>query len=130
MKLLELELIPECWCLVPAPPGNRQNFLRGENLPTALAKIVSEKTGIPFAELLEKRFPSPPQRNLPRAERLRLSPKNFALKNPLPPGAYGVILVDDLCTTGATLSAMARSILDPYPGVLVSALVLARAQEV
>lgn len=127
-KLLELELIPEHWVFVPAPPGNRENFMRGENLPNLLCGVLSRKTGIRTLPLLTKNSPSPPQRTLPRADRLRLSAEDFSLVYPLPKGIYGVILVDDLCTTGATLKALARCILDSYPGALVSAVVLARAQ--
>lgn len=127
-RLNELELAPREWCLIPNPPGNRASFLHPFPLPERLARELSRFTGIPVSPLLQKLVPTPPQRTLPRSERLSLGKEKFLVLGELPATCTAVILVDDLCTTGATLSALAHALKERYPGLTVAAAVLARTQ--
>ncbi len=107
---------------VPPNPGRRH----GPHLGTALARTVAQTWHVPFCRALrltrltaEQHRLSPTQ----RAENVQgLFAARFSLKKPMP---ERVLLIDDLLTTGATLSAAAGAL--RAVGVRqVSALCLAR----
>jgi ComF family protein len=95
--------------LVPVPLGRARLAQRGFNQSLLLARALGRRWDRPVAELLAREREGPPQRGSRAAERARQVAGAFALR----PGAQApatVWLVDDVLTTGATLSACARAL--------------------
>jgi predicted amidophosphoribosyltransferase len=86
----------------PTAPDRRRS--RGFDHAELLARRVGRRLGRPVRRLLVRR-PGPPQTGLPAHQR-RVGPA-FAARG-RPPGS--VLLVDDVATTGATLTAAARAL--------------------
>lgn len=103
---LETEALPG-QVLVPVPLHSRRLRERGYNQAELLARELSRETGLPLANILYRSRASPPQAGIASAH---VRWQNVA-------GAFGcrsrdlagvpVILVDDVCTTGATLDSCA-----------------------
>ena len=87
--------------LVPVPGYNQ-----AEELAVRLGKL----TGIPVCtQALVRIKKTAPQKELTAGERLKNLEKAFAVRKEfLPPGTDGVILVDDIYTTGSTAEACSR----------------------
>ena len=102
---------PPVTSIVPVPLSGQRRRLRGYNQSELLAKEVSRLTGIPLNRraLIRRHHTdgaSPHERRRTLAERRgRLSRQGKAYR----PG--GVLLIDDVITTGATLNACARVLL-------------------
>lgn len=124
-RLASEELDPQ-WLLVPLPPTNRTSVLRGPHLPTLLARVAARELGLGWAPLVYRRRPGRPQRRRAAAERGTLAAAAF-VTTPLPRGVRGVVLVDDVMTTGATLAAVAGALAQRWPGLGIAAAVVARA---
>lgn len=93
---------------VPLHPARVQQ--RGYNQSTLLAKVLCEKINAPLREdVLVRVRPTRPQVGLTRAERLNNVINAFESQNPLQGGTW--LLVDDVCTSGATLEACAAVLL-------------------
>lgn len=97
--------------VVPVPLHPERLRERGFNQSLLLAKRVGTQTGIPVMEALLRTRPTPRQVGLGANERAvnvrgafaGLSGANFAGKR--------IALVDDVCTTGATLGSCAEVLL-------------------
>ena len=89
---------------VPTTPARRRH--RGFDHAELLARATAAQLGLPTRGLLH-RLPGPPQTGRPRSERRR-GPR-FTPRGPLPtPGSVrSVLLIDDVSTTGASLSVAA-----------------------
>ncbi len=98
--------------LVPVPVHPARKRQRGYNQAEELAVRLSRLTGIPVcAQALVRIRKTAPQKELTPGERLKNLEKAFAVRKEfLPPGADGVILVDDIYTTGSTAEACARAL--------------------
>ncbi|MFN2443030.1 MAG: ComF family protein [Thermoanaerobaculia bacterium] len=128
------ELLFEAWCLdfssgadlvVPVPLHPSRLRRRGYNQAELLSRDFGRRAGIATdAGLLRKMRNTPPQATRNRAERLTGLTRVF-LARPEVRGA-DVLLVDDVCTTGATLRSCAAA-LRKGGAASVRALVLARA---
>ena len=84
--------------LVPLPTTRRRAAERGFDQSVALARKLAARRGVATAEVLVKR--GRPQAGRGRRERLAASGR-FELRERALPAA--VTLLDDVCTTGATL---------------------------
>ncbi len=120
--------VPEDWkgegtCLVPVPLSPDRERERGYHPARLLAAEVSIRTGMPWADLLRKIRPTPPQMKLPREERRRNLKGAFSLRGVLPDAR--ILLVDDVVTTGSTLEECAR-VLKKSGAVEIGAVVLGR----
>lgn len=97
---------------------------RGYNQAELLAKEVAHHTGLPFVQPLRRARWSAPQAGLSDHDR-RLNLRGaFAVKKPL--AGLRLLLVDDVLTTGATVSACSAA-LKRAGAARVSVLTLARA---
>lgn len=108
------EMLPGCDIVVPVPLSWRRFVGRRYNQAALLAQAVSQKTGltvIPDALIRKKHIP--PQTGLSRAQRKDNVRGAFAANPKRKAAIKGktVLLVDDVMTTGATLSACARALL-------------------
>ena len=102
----------------PTTPARRRE--RGFDQGRLLARAVARRLGLPCRPLL-RRLPGPPQTGAGRRERLA-GPRLVAARRAVPPR---VLVVDDVVTTGATLSA-AAGVLRPAGAVVVGAVTAAR----
>ncbi len=122
------DLITPQSILTPAPLHPRRLLARRYNQSAILAKWVANYSGAPFAPaLLTRTRATPPQKNLSASARKRNVAGAFAVSEKaanLITNAH-IVLIDDVLTTGATLSACART-LKKAGAARVDALLLAR----
>lgn len=107
-----------CWV-----PADRWRLIaRGENPPQLIAAALARRWGLPARSLLDVRRARRPQRGLGTTERRANVRDAFRAIAPAP---QAVCLVDDVMTTGATLSACASELRKAGAG-RVEAVTLAR----
>lgn len=103
-------LAPECIVPVPLHPAKRRK--RGFNQAELLADALSEETGIPVRLLLVKHKKTKDQKSLKKNER-KANVKDAFVVNEDAIGEHmpsSVLLLDDVCTTGSTLTACANTL--------------------
>jgi ComF family protein len=112
--------------LVPVPLHNSRKRLRGYNQSELLAKELSSIMAVPVVkEALKRQIPTRTQQALGRAERLENVRDAFVGKSKILQDKT-VVLIDDVCTSGATLAACAEAALKGGATSVV-ALTVARA---
>ncbi len=118
--------VPPSAAIVPVPLHHKREAARGFNQATLLAQEVSKTLHVPvLKDDIVRVVDTPPQVGLSRSQRLRNVAGSFSAR----PGAYsrgGVLLVDDVATTGATLVTCARQIAQEGGAPWVWGAVLAR----
>ncbi|MFQ5468038.1 MAG: ComF family protein, partial [Kiloniellaceae bacterium] len=122
------EFTPAADLIAPVPLHWARLFMRRYNQAALLAHALGRETGIPVAaDLLVRRRYTRPQARLSASARRRNVAGAFALKGARAEAVAGrrVLLVDDVYTTGATVSACARA-LRRGGAAAVDVLVLAR----
>lgn len=106
LKLMQ-NIPPDTW-LVPVPVHWQTLWTRGFNQSEHLSKGLASRFGFESRVALEKSVESTPQAFLGRRARLRNLRRCFKwIANDTP---RCVVLVDDVCTTGATLSACIEAV--------------------
>lgn len=96
-------------CIVPVPLHPDRENMRGYNQSRVLALSLSSLSHIPVVDAIERVRPTDTQTHRNREERLENMEAAFALKpgwTPTPGCHY--LLLDDVFTTGATISACAE----------------------
>jgi competence protein ComFC len=88
------------------PPDGDRSLKRGHHPPARLARELGSRWGLPVRPLLERTRPLRPQRGLGRRERQRNVRGAFRARAT----RGSVLLVDDVYTTGATVSAAATAL--------------------
>ncbi len=107
---------------VPQDPARHREF---DHL-LEMAKIVAKKSGIPLLKKnLVKRRKTEPQSRLPLKQRLRNLDGAFELKRPRQVSAKRILLIDDVFTTGTTITRCAELLI--RQGAEVTTLTLARS---
>jgi len=95
--------------LVVAVPLHRsRERARGFNQ----ARELGRHLGLPVADALARTRRTPPQADLPAARRHANVRGAFEWRKGVPVTGRTIVLVDDVSTTGATLNACARPLLD------------------
>jgi len=112
--------------IVPVPLHAARQRERGFNQAQLLAELLSARTSIPAKPLLERIRYTTTQTALDRAERIENLHNAFRLRKKADVQALRVLLVDDVLTTGATLSECAR-VLKRAGALSVYAAIVARA---
>ncbi|MGZ8761942.1 MAG: ComF family protein [Acidimicrobiia bacterium] len=100
-RSLEWETAVVTW--VPTTPARRRQ--RGFDHAELLARATAVRLGLPAGGLL-RRLPGPPQTGRPRSER-RSGPRFAPRSRPTP---RSILLIDDVSTTGASLSVAAATL--------------------
>jgi ComF family protein len=122
-KIQAMEKKPDI--LVPTPLHWSRYLWRGFNQAELICRIISENTGIPVARLLKRQKRTKQQAKLNRKERQKNLIDAFSLKKYANCKNRSILLVDDVITTGSTLSAAAEVLLQ-NGAVEVNVMVLAR----
>lgn len=116
--------------LVPVPVHADRRRRRGYDQAELLAVAAGRELGVPVAAILERSRATIAQFDLDRSRRATNVAGAFSLRRP-PPGRHRplagrwVVLVDDVATTGATLSACADVLIEAG-ATCVSAVTVAR----
>jgi predicted amidophosphoribosyltransferase len=108
-----LHLLDPGFCadlVVPVPTSRWRTAWRGLSLPAVSARTIAELTELPTAQALGRRW-GRPQAALPHARR-RANARGRFLSRDVDVQGRKLLLVDDVLTTGATLSACARALLE------------------
>lgn len=114
--------------VAPVPLAWLRRLGRGFDQAEVIASAVAQVSGLPLRSLLVRRRGTRPQSRISgRAERQRNPMGAFAATRQLAKSWRGchILLVDDVVTTGATLDAASRCLLEAGAGE-VTALVVAR----
>ncbi len=126
-RLLASDL-PRPWRLVPVPMPIGRRLLRGFNQSERLAAIVADRLGCARPLKLLARSPlAGRQAGRSRLERHEWAAREYRRVAEAPPGG-SLILVDDLCTTGATLTACAAALRD-VEARIIAGLILMRVPQ-
>lgn len=112
--------------LIPVPLHKTREYWRGFNQAELIAQLIGRRYRLDVANSLVRESRGTPQAELEdRPERLSNVRGLYICKQPESIKGRQVILVDDVCTTGATLNECAR-VLKEAGATHVSALVVAR----
>lgn len=113
MRHAGAELLAGCDIIVPVPLHWTRLFARRYNQAAVLAHAIARSGGPPVAaDLLQRRRATPSQGRSGRAERRRNVRGAFALKRGSNVIGRRIVLIDDVLTTGATVTECARVLLD------------------
>ncbi len=121
--------IKELDAIVPVPLHPRRLRQRGFNQVHSLAGIVSRYFGTPVLPALERTRETKAQFDLPRQERFKNITKAFKVTNPGSVYNKRLLLLDDIYTTGATITECTKT-LKIAGAKRVEVLTLSRALEV
>lgn len=100
--------------IVPVPMHWLKQARRGYNQTHMLARGVSEATGIEVSLELRAVKSHRTQTSLSHTERRKNIKGIFRLRHPERFEGRHILLLDDVCTTGATLMEAAEAVLEPY----------------
>lgn len=130
---MAIELIPSGYfadidALVPVPIHFTRRMRRGYNQSEMIAEGVSEVTGIPVENLLRATHSRSTQTRKSATEREKNAAKNrFRVKKGVDLSGKHLMLIDDVCTTGATIRACLNTFRRTCPDVRVSIFALSAA---
>jgi len=110
---------------LPVPLSRKRLRHRGYNQSEMLARGISEITHLPIdTRSVHREHFRKSQTTLSRQERKENVEGLFQLRHPERLEGHHVLLIDDVCTTGATLIACGKAIRH-IPGIRISILTLA-----
>lgn len=95
--------------VVPVPMHAKRLKKRGYNHAGLLAREAARRMNLPLLDALDRTRDTPQQARLSDAERMKNLDGAFALREEV--GGLRLLLVDDVCTTGATANACAATLL-------------------
>ena len=112
-----------CGCVSFVPLHRVRRSVRGFDQAELIAKEFSKIAGIKFMPLLKRTVSTPTQTKYNAAQRKENIKNAFALKTK--PDNLSVLLIDDVITTGSTMSACARLIAEDAKNVTCMAIAYA-----
>lgn len=111
--------------ICPIPLHWTKRMRRGYNQTEYLALGISDATAIPVSEDLIVARMHTTQTHLDPIKRQQNTAGLFKLRNQGTYNGKHILILDDVCTTGATLTSAAEAILGAAPGAKISLLTLA-----
>lgn len=98
--------IPEVEAIVPVPIAHQRQRERGFNQATEIGEHLSELTGIPLLDFLQRTKHTPPQASITdQAQRKIRLQNHFSVREGWADRMPGkILLLDDVVTSGATLN--------------------------
>ena len=115
--------------IVPLPLHDKRRRVRGYNQSMYIARGVSQATGLPIdAGVVRRMVNNPTQTKTSHSMRKKNVEDIFRLEHPERIEGRHILLIDDVITTGATVTECAKE-LAKAPGVRISILSLAYAGE-
>ncbi len=110
--------------IIPVPLSSKRKRQRGYNQSEMIARGIHEITNIPVMNCaLKRKHFHQSQTSLMRHQRQENVAEMFELRDAKGLEDKHILLVDDVCTTGATLIACANTLKD-IPGIRISVLTL------
>ena len=110
--------------VVPVPLHSRRLLTRGHNQSLLLARLLAEKAKTElWPKLLRRTRATTPQANLLKKDRRHNLVNAFTATIPKSLRGTRILLVDDITTTGATLTHATRALLDAGAGSVEVAIV-------
>lgn len=94
--------------ITAVPAGRRRKRELGYSQSELIAKMVSQMTGRPFRRTLATTPQKQEQKRLTREQRFENARRSYRLADGKDTVGKRVLLIDDVCTTGATLSVTAN----------------------
>ena len=108
--LKDSELFTGVDVILPIPIHWTKKRKRGYNQSDMIARGISDATGIPVGRQLKAIKPHRTQTSLNPEQRIANTKNVFAIRNPETLEGKTVMIVDDICTTGATLLSAGNAI--------------------
>lgn len=102
-------------CVAGVPMHWKKKASRGYNQTEYIAEGVSKSTGLPVVNMLEAVRSHKSQTAMTIQQRRANLSGTFSIKNADALKGKGLVLVDDVCTTGATMTALAEKIASDIP---------------
>lgn len=110
--------------ILPVPMHFFKQARRGYNQTFHIAKGISEATGIPVSTALKASRPHKTQTSMTLQQRFDNTSGIFSLPDPSSLANKGILLIDDVCTTGSTLISAASAINKALPATSISILTI------
>lgn len=123
-ELLPTGFLSDIDVVVPVPMHPLKQARRGYNQTIEIARGISRVTSIEVAQNLRAVKGHRTQTSMTLEQRLKNTQGVFGVRRPDELDGQGVLLIDDVCTTGATLSAAATALTDACPNIELSLLTL------
>ena len=121
-ELLTTGFLSDIDLIVPVPMHWLKQARRGYNQTVEIARGLSDVSGIPVSENLKAVRSHRTQTSLTLAQRLKNTEGVFRLERPHELDGKGVLLLDDVCTTGTTLATAAIELTSKAGNVRLSLL--------
>lgn len=116
-------------CILPVPLSARKRRKRGYNQCDYIARGISEITGIPIEDDVLKRMTvGQVQAKKGRFQRWSNAEGLFCVPAPARLDGRTILLVDDVVTTGATISSLTQVMSEASPSVRIAVFTLALAE--
>lgn len=116
--------------VIPVPLHLRKRLKRGYNQSEYIARGIADSLGIPVdTSSVKRRKHNPSQALKQHKERWENVDGIFSVRNSSTLSHHHVLLVDDVLTTGATITSCAETILNAAPDSIISIAVLAVSPE-
>lgn len=93
----------------------RKRTSRGYNQADFIAEGIASATGLEVADVLKAKHGHKTQTSMTLLERQQNLSGAFGVKSPGLLNGKGLVIVDDVCTTGATLRSLAAAVADAAP---------------
>lgn len=102
-------------CIIPVPMHFYKQAKRGYNQAARVAEGIGRTVSIGVTDALLMTRTRKTQTSLSRKLRLKNAENLFEVKKGYDLNQKSILLVDDVCTTGATISSAAKTLTDSFP---------------